>query len=77
MNGGFSPLEGFMTEADYKPVVETLRLVDGTLFPIPITLDVSQADIDTLSVASGSRIALRDPRDDAALAIITGRSSWP
>jgi hypothetical protein len=63
-----------MTEADYKPVVETLRLADGTLFSIPITLDVSQTDIDTLSITSGSRIALRDPRDDAALAIITGRS---
>jgi ATP sulfurylase len=72
MNGGFSPLEGFMTEADYKPVVETLRLADGTLFSMPITLDVSQSDVDTLSIASGSRISLRDPRDDAALAIITG-----
>ncbi|OSD06865.1 ATP-sulfurylase [Trametes coccinea BRFM310] len=71
MNGGFSPLEGFMTEADYKGVVDNLRLADGTLFPIPITLDVSREDIDRLSIASGSRIALRDPRDDQALAIIT------
>jgi sulfate adenylyltransferase len=72
MNGGFSPLEGFMNQADYKSVVETLRLVDGVLFPMPITLDVSQTDIDALSIVSGSRIALRDPRDDNALAIITG-----
>ncbi|KAJ2966767.1 hypothetical protein NUW54_g13710 [Trametes sanguinea] len=71
MNGGFSPLEGFMTEADYKGVVDNLRLADGALFPIPITLDVSREDIDRLSIASGSRIALRDPRDDQALAIIT------
>ncbi|GBE81122.1 Sulfate adenylyltransferase [Sparassis crispa] len=70
-NGGFSPLEGFMNEADYKTVVDNLRLADGTLFPIPITLDVSREDIDSLSIASGSRIALRDPRDDEALAIIT------
>jgi len=38
---------------------------------MPITLDVSQADIDTLSIAPGSRITLRDPRDEQALAIIT------
>ncbi|OBZ68251.1 Sulfate adenylyltransferase [Grifola frondosa] len=71
INGGFSPLEGFMNEADYKSVVDTLRLADGSLFPMPITLDVSREDIDALSIASGSRIVLRDPRDDEALAIIT------
>jgi sulfate adenylyltransferase len=71
INGGFSPLEGFMNEADYKSVVDTLRLEDGALFPIPITLDVSQEDVDTLGIKAGSRITLRDPRDDEALAIIT------
>ncbi|KIP04221.1 hypothetical protein PHLGIDRAFT_109892 [Phlebiopsis gigantea 11061_1 CR5-6] len=70
-NGGFSPLEGFMNEADYKSVVDTLRLADGTLFPMPITLDVSQHDIDTKSIAPGMRFVLRDPRDDEPLAIIT------
>ncbi|KAI0043648.1 sulfate adenylyltransferase [Auriscalpium vulgare] len=72
VNGGFSPLEGFLNERDYNSsVVDTLRLADGTLFPIPITLDVSQADIDRLSLAPGKRVALRDPRDDEALAILT------
>lgn len=52
-------------------VVDTVRLADGTLFPIPVTLDVSQEDIDRLSLASGKRVALRDPRDDQALAILT------
>jgi sulfate adenylyltransferase len=70
-NGGFSPLEGFLNEQDYKSVVETLRLADGTLFPIPVTLDVSHEDIDRLSIKPGARITLRDPRDDLALAIIT------
>ncbi|WWD19610.1 sulfate adenylyltransferase [Kwoniella shandongensis] len=77
LNGGFSPLEGFMNEADYLSVRDTLRLVavngqrQGSLFPMPITLDVSQDDISRLSLKEGVRIALRDPRDDAALAILT------
>jgi sulfate adenylyltransferase len=54
-------------------VVDGLRLTDGTLFPIPVTLDVSHEDIGRLSIAPGVRIALRDPRDDEALAIFTGR----
>ncbi|KAJ3555405.1 hypothetical protein NM688_g2594 [Phlebia brevispora] len=70
-NGGFSPLEGFMNEADYKSVVDNLRLANGTLFPIPVTLDVSQGDIDSKSIVPGARIVLRDPRDDEALAILT------
>ncbi|KAG8827432.1 Sulfate adenylyltransferase [Serendipita sp. 401] len=70
-NGGFSPLEGFMTEKDYTSVLENLRLEDGTLFSIPINLDVSSSDVESLGIKPGTRIALRDPRDDAALAIIT------
>lgn len=56
-------------------VLKTLRLADGVLFPIPITLDVSAEQIAALKIQPGSRIALRDPRDDAALAIITGTQS--
>ncbi|EGN99649.1 hypothetical protein SERLA73DRAFT_179766 [Serpula lacrymans var. lacrymans S7.3] len=71
INGGFSPLEGFMNEQDYNSVVDTLRLADGTLFPMPITLDASRDDVERLSITAGARITLRDPRDDQALAIIT------
>lgn len=53
-------------------VVNTLRLADGTLWSIPVTLDVSREDIESKSITPGVRITLRDPRDDEALAIITG-----
>lgn len=71
ISGGFSPLEGFLNEKDYNGVVENLRLADGTLFPIPITLDVSKEEIDAAGIKPGARITLRDFRDDVALAILT------
>ncbi len=58
LSGAFSPLAGFLTEADYKSVVRNMRLEDGTLWPIPITLDVSEAFAGQIAV--GDRIALRD-----------------
>jgi sulfate adenylyltransferase len=45
MNGGFSPLDRFMDEETYKSVVDTMRLgpkFGNLLFPMPITLDVSE-----------------------------------
>src|SRR3954447_4142417 len=71
LNGGFSPLEGFMNQKDYDGVVKELRLSDGNLFSMPITLDVSQEEVDRLSIKPGARITLRDFRDDRNLAIIT------
>ncbi|KAF1913546.1 sulfate adenylyltransferase [Ampelomyces quisqualis] len=71
LNGGFSPLEGFMNEKDYNGVVAENRLADGNLFSMPITLDVSRETIDEVGVKAGARIALRDFRDDRNLAIIT------
>jgi len=58
MNGGFYPLTGFLGQADYTSVVENMRLADGTLWPMPITLDVGQDFADKLK--TGQKIALRD-----------------
>lgn len=54
--GGFSPLDGFMTKADWKGVCENFQMADGTFWPVPITLDVSAAD--AADIAEGSEIAL-------------------
>jgi len=58
LNGAFSPLEGFLTEAEYDGVLDNMRLPDGTLWPIPINLDVSEAF--AAGVEKGQTIALRD-----------------
>jgi len=58
LNGAFSPLEGFLDRADYDAVVANMRLASGVLWPIPITLDVTEAFAG--SIERGDRIALRD-----------------
>jgi sulfate adenylyltransferase len=73
MNGGFAPLKGFMSEADYDGVVANMRLADGTLWPMPITLDVSEAFAD--KVAPGQDIALRDA-EGVILAILSISDKW-
>lgn len=56
--GGFSPLEGFMTEAEYRTVVDTMHLPSGLVWPIPITLPVSQDESDR--IRDGADVALKD-----------------
>ncbi len=73
MNGGFHPLKGFMSEADYHGVVSKMRLADGTLFPIPITLDVSEKFAQGLE--PGQDIALRDA-EGVILAILSVTDKW-
>jgi sulfate adenylyltransferase len=58
LNGAFSPLEGFLGEADYERVLAEMRLASGVLWPMPITLDVT--DEFAAKVAVGDEIALRD-----------------
>ena len=71
--GAFSPLRGFMNEADFHSVLDTLRLADGTLFPIPITLPVD----DRLDIKLGDDIALRDrKRNILAIMRVQDRYEW-
>ena len=58
--GGFSPLDGFMSGDDFHSVVNEMRLADGTLFPIPVTLPVDEFP----GLGLDKRIALRDSRND-------------
>ena len=73
MNGGFNPLKGFLSEADYNSVVETMRLEDGSLWPMPITLDVGEAFAEKLNI--GQNIALRD-QEGVILATMTVTDRW-
>ena len=58
MNGAFSPLRGFLTKIDYDNVLSHMRLADGSLWPIPIILDVTEDFAKSISV--GRSIALCD-----------------
>ena len=60
--GGFSPLSGFMTKADWKSVCEKFTLADGTFWPVPVTLDMDEA------VKVGEEIALFDPKKGVFMA---------
>jgi sulfate adenylyltransferase len=59
LSGAFSPLRGFLSSADVESVCADMRLSDGTLWPIPVTLDVP--DELAAQVGPGASVALRDP----------------
>ena len=73
MNGAFTPLTGFMGQKDYDAVVESLSLADGTLWPVPIVLDVPGTLAEKLS--SGDKIALRD-QEGFMPAVLTVGDVW-
>jgi sulfate adenylyltransferase len=72
-NGGFSPLSGFLGKADYESVCNSMRLANGTLWPIPVTLDVTKEFAD--KVSRGSQIALRDA-EGVMLAVLHVEDVW-
>jgi sulfate adenylyltransferase len=72
--GAFSPLDGFMSRADYESVLDRMRLQDDTLMPIPICLDVK--DLQAQQLEAGQSVALRDP-EGYLLAILHIEDIWP
>ncbi len=73
MSGGFSPLEGFLGRADYESVCEKMRLADGTIWPMPIVLDLPEEFASTLG--DGASLALRDP-EGTMLAVLHVEEKW-
>jgi sulfate adenylyltransferase len=74
ITGAFSPLTGFLGQADHQSVCDRLRLADGTLWPMPIMLDVSDAVARRLRPGDGP-LALRDPAGDL-LAVLHVEEVW-
>jgi len=70
--GAFSPLRGFMGQADYEGVLKGMRLADGTLWPLPITLPVA----DNAPVQPGASVTLRNSKNDL-LAILRVAEIYP
>jgi sulfate adenylyltransferase len=64
--GGFSPLDRFMGKADYERVLHEMRLSDGTLFPLPITLTADPKELPMV----GEDIVLRNANNDV-IAVMT------
>ena len=74
VTGGFSPLRGFMIRADYEGVCHNMRLANGTLWPMPITLDVTEEFAKKLTPGT-SKVALRDP-EGVMLAVLNVEEVW-
>lgn len=66
--GAFSPLTGFMNEDDYRSVVERMRLADGTVWSIPITLSVVREQAESLEI--GEQVALVGERDGVVYGLL-------
>jgi len=73
LNGAFWPLPGFLSQSDYESVLKQMRLRDGALWPIPITLDVTEEFAS--SISKGDRVALRHP-EGMVLAVLTVTDLW-
>src|SRR6202035_4714231 len=74
ITGGFSPLRGFMTRPDYEGVCKNMRLASGVLWPMPITLDVTEEFAKKLTPGT-SKVALRDG-EGVMLAVLHVEEVW-
>lgn len=73
LNRGYYPLSGYMNQIEYESVIKTMRLPDGTVWPMPICLDVPRLTADNLKV--GDRVALND-QEGFLLSILTVSDVW-
>ena len=73
LNGGFSPLTGFMGIRDYESVLKDMRLLNGSLWPIPIILDVTESFADTIK--DEEKITLRE-KEGFTLAVLYVSDLW-
>ena len=71
--GAFSPLTGFMNRSNYESVLDRMKLQDGTLWPLPICLDVSETTARPLE--AGQSVAIRDP-EGFLLAVMHVEDIW-
>jgi sulfate adenylyltransferase len=74
LSGGFSPLHGFMRKADHEGVCHKMHLASGVIWPMPITLDVTEEFAKKLTPGS-SKVALRDP-EGVMLAVLHVEEVW-
>jgi sulfate adenylyltransferase len=72
-SGAFSPLSGFLAKGDYDRVCSEMRLANGALWPMPVTLDIPESLADTLE--TGGVLALRDP-EGVMLAALQIEEIW-
>jgi sulfate adenylyltransferase len=72
--GVFSPLDRFMNRSDYESVLDRMRLQNGTLWPLPVALDITATQARGLE--AGQSVALRDP-EGFLLAIMHIEELWP
>ena len=75
LNGAFNPVNKFMVRKDYNSVLKDMRLSDGSLWPIPITLDISKGELEIYNLTPNSKIALRD-KEGFLIAIMTIEDIW-
>lgn len=73
LNDGFAPLTGFLNRQDYESVLDTMRLADGTVWPMPIMFDVTREMAAKTEI--GSEIVLRDT-EGLLIAILQVNDKW-
>jgi sulfate adenylyltransferase len=73
LNGGFSPLDGFMGSSDHEAVCSGMHLAGGALWPLPVTLGVPETVAQDLT--EGDNLALRD-REGVMLAVLKVCEVW-